>query len=570
MTQSSTAIDSQSLLDLAESARSGGEYELGISYAQQAADIAVRQGDNYAQASALLLLGNQLVKVGEYERAARSCDLAITLLEAIGDEAGVCEALTFQAQAYSYLGLQEEALSVLGAGLEVAQRLGDKALLFWTSNRIGALHCDMSDWEQAEPFLRHAYDLSVKHNLGTEATFCILNNLASQVGGAVKELRAQGEPERAEEKLREGLSYARAAVDIARSVSHPYREAISLGNLAMLLGLAGEFDDAAAENERSLELSGMNSYRPLELEGLKDNAELLLLRGDVAGAIERFTQVLDLAADINEPYVVLDVHQQLSAAYELIGDFRTALKHYRSYHRIERVVHTEVANRRAKMLTHRFELHNARLEADKARLAARLAMLRSHDLEAEKKALQMRASELGRFANTDPMTGLWNRRHMDEQFPGMFKRAQEEGRSMCVAIGDIDGFKSVNDRFGHAVGDRVLQHLAALLRRGCRPGDTVARMGGEEFFFAFVDTEFPEARATCERLRKAVEHYAWESIHPGLHVTICFGLGQSDGASDAHELLVRADDALYAAKRGGRNRVEPAYTEPESTESPVR
>lgn len=561
MTHSATSVDSQLLLDLAESARGAGDYEQGIAYAQQAADLASAQGDGRVQARALRLLGNQLIRVGDYERSAKSCDLAISLLEAVGDEAGVCEALTFQAQAYSALGLQEEALTSLGAGLEVAQRLGDRSLLFWTSNRIGTLHCDMADWAQAEPFLRHAHELSTREDLGSEETFCILNNLAAHAQGHVKELRAQGETARAEEHLRTGLHFARQAVAVARAVVHPYREAISLGNLAMLVGLSGDFTGAAAHSERSLELSAIHGYRPLELNGLKDHAELLLMRGDLTGGIVRFTEVLDLATQMNEPYCVLAVHQLLSAAYERIGDFKTALRHFRDYHRIERVVHSEVANRRAKMLTHRFELHNARLEADKARLAARLAMLRSHDLEAEKKALQLRATELDRHANEDPLTGLWNRRHMDGQFPRLFRHAEETGRPLCVAIGDVDGFKDINDRFGHAVGDQVLQHLAAMLRSGCRPSDMVARMGGEEFFFAFIDTAFPAARATCERLRESVEEYDWGTIQAGLRVRVSFGLGDSDDAEDYRQLFARADTALYTAKRGGRNRVEPDLNE---------
>ncbi|MEO6593390.1 MAG: hypothetical protein ABIP94_01405, partial [Planctomycetota bacterium] len=245
MTHGVTAIDSQSLLELAESARSSGDYERAIAYAQQAADMAAVQGDNCTHARALRLLGSALIRIGAYERSAKACDLAISILEAVSDEAGVCEVLTQQAQAYSCLGLQEEALTALGASLEVAQRLGNKSLLFWTSNRIGALHCDMAEWEQAEPFLLHAYDLSTSEDLGSEATFCILNNLASHVQGSVKELREVGEHPSADERLGAGLEFAHAAVEVAREASHPYREAISLGNLSMLLGLAGEFDEAA-------------------------------------------------------------------------------------------------------------------------------------------------------------------------------------------------------------------------------------------------------------------------------------------------------------------------------------
>jgi diguanylate cyclase (GGDEF)-like protein len=147
---------------------------------------------------------------------------------------------------------------------------------------------------------------------------------------------------------------------------------------------------------------------------------------------------------------------------------------------------------------------------------------------------------------------------MDEQFPDLLAHAREAGRPLCVAIGDVDGFKTVNDKCGHATGDQVLHQIAAILRGGCRPADMVARMGGEEFFLAFIDTAFPAARATCERLRAAVEHHDWAATSPGLAVTISFGLAEADATADSRQLLARADASLYAAKRGGRNRVEPA------------
>ncbi|MDP9239669.1 MAG: GGDEF domain-containing protein [Actinomycetota bacterium] len=557
MTQSTTSANIPTLLEQAEEAREAGDYDQGVALAREAADRAAGEGDHRGQASALRLEANSLIRLGEYERAAEACDLAISLLEALGDEAGICQALSFQGQAYSFLGLQEEALTALGAGLEVAHRLGDSSLLFWTSNRIGVVHCDLADWAQAEPFLHHAHELSVRSDLGKEAAFCILNNLAMHAVGYVKELRDRGDQEPAEERLRAGLAYARQAVDAARAAAHPYREAISLGNLSVLLGLAGDYDAGAAQSARSKEISLAHGYRPLELDALRNTAELMLWRGDLAAATEGFTQVLDRAKRMNETQVVLDAHEQLSAAYELVGDCAAALRHFREYHRIERTAHSEVANRRAKLLTQRFELHNARLEADNARLEARLALLRSHQLEAEKLALEVRANELGRHANEDPLTGLWNRRHMDDRCPELFRRAVETGRPLCATIGDVDRFKSINDRFGHATGDQVLRQLAAVLRGGCRPGDMLARMGGDEFFLAFIDTGFTAARATCERLRRGVESYVWEAIAPGLAVTISFGLGEAAGVADYHQLLARADRSLYAAKWSGRNRVEP-------------
>jgi diguanylate cyclase (GGDEF)-like protein/PAS domain S-box-containing protein len=170
----------------------------------------------------------------------------------------------------------------------------------------------------------------------------------------------------------------------------------------------------------------------------------------------------------------------------------------------------------------------------------------------ERKRLEDHTKEL---AAIDPLTGAYNRRKGDELLAVEFGRLARYRRPFAVLMMDIDHFKSVNDRFGHAAGDAVLCALVQTCRNALRSIDMVMRWGGEEFLVVLPDTDATQATSTAERLRAAVA--AMEVAPPGdpiIRFTVSIGvaLPTSDIPS---ELLSRSDEALYAAKAGGRNQV---------------
>ncbi len=162
------------------------------------------------------------------------------------------------------------------------------------------------------------------------------------------------------------------------------------------------------------------------------------------------------------------------------------------------------------------------------------------------------------MAITDPLTGLHNRRYMQSHLSALVSERQARGKGLAVCVLDVDHFKAVNDGYGHDAGDEVLREIALRLRKCVRGVDLLARFGGEEFIIAMPDTDSLTAFTAADRIRRAVEEEAF-LVHNGtrqLKVTCSIGLsGLSTGDNSIERLLKRADEALYRAKREGRNRV---------------
>jgi diguanylate cyclase (GGDEF)-like protein len=166
------------------------------------------------------------------------------------------------------------------------------------------------------------------------------------------------------------------------------------------------------------------------------------------------------------------------------------------------------------------------------------------------------------LASTDEVTGLRNRRHALERLRDEVARSHRYGRPLSCILFDVDHFKRVNDTLGHAAGDVVLQAVGQAVLEECRSMDVVARYGGDEFLILLPETDGTAAAALADRLRRSVSTLAVMHGGRALGVTASFGVAALDGRGDEspdepEELLRRADQALYAAKRRGRDAVAP-------------
>ncbi len=159
------------------------------------------------------------------------------------------------------------------------------------------------------------------------------------------------------------------------------------------------------------------------------------------------------------------------------------------------------------------------------------------------------------LANTDELTGLANRRRFFEVLEREVLQAKIRGGSVAVMMFDIDHFKNLNDTFGHLTGDKILQQLGKILNENIYPLDIAARYGGEEFVILMPGMPVEIATQRAGKLCQIIDKYHWEVVGQSISVTCSVGITVFDGAdaADPYELIRRADDALYAAKRRGRN-----------------
>ena len=194
---------------------------------------------------------------------------------------------------------------------------------------------------------------------------------------------------------------------------------------------------------------------------------------------------------------------------------------------------------------------------------------RTEELERVMMRLQKANQELEQRSNEDGLTGLYNRRFLNQEFKREFRRCRRNGTSLTVIMLDIDHFKALNDRYGHLLGDQILIDLAHLLKRNLRrASDTLYRYGGEEFTLLLPDTDEVGARELAVKLATLVREHPFDTDHGPMHITVSIGVAvAAAGVYDQPtQLLATADDALYRAKAAGRDQIR-VIVERERSES---
>lgn len=194
-------------------------------------------------------------------------------------------------------------------------------------------------------------------------------------------------------------------------------------------------------------------------------------------------------------------------------------------------------------------------ELDRSNLQLREALTR---LNESGKRISKQNDELRRLASRDPLTNCLNRRAFFEDLAPLLASAQADGTPLSCIVSDIDHFKSFNDRYGHSVGDQVIQAVAGILGKGIRSADLLCRYGGEEFCMILPGASIEQTATIAEQLRATVEREAGARVEgaSNVRVTSSFGIATlTAGTQGIQELIDRADAALYEAKQTGRNRV---------------
>ncbi|BEL04274.1 hypothetical protein Q0Z83_024650 [Actinoplanes sichuanensis] len=411
-----------------------------------------------------------------------------------------------------HVGSFAEALEHSVLAVELLEDTATASTRVWHRAKLADALGQFDSMELARSHYRQAEELAARHRLSW-LRMAVLNNWAYM-------------------ELTSGFS--RDAHQVARRLQAAAEadglelEGADLDTIANIHLANGRF----AEAERAVE-QAMAYDESHGVEEADSRAEYLLtlaaaLRGQ--GEHERAQACLDACGDLCAQRELGDVlvrlWQEQAELHAARSDFEAAFGMYRRFFVAYRDQHLSLQRTQARDRHAMFEVSEARRDAERFREQAR----------------------------RDQLTGLRNRRFVDEQLPLLMNGPDQP---LSVAILDLDHFKLINDGFSHDVGDRVLKRVAALLDNElvAAPPAFAARLGGEELLLVLPGVDAVEAGARLDGVRRAIRAYDWQSVTDGLSVTVSVGVAQAAPGFTQADVLSAADRCLYAAKHGGRDQV---------------
>ena len=554
----------QSCMALADH-RSGTAPAQALQAAAEAVGLAQELGDElgYALASSSLVV--QLLRLGRYQQAVEVAPGALKTLHSFGpagEAAAEFRDLTrYFVMSACEIGQFGPALEAANALMQACMATQDSEGLLIAANCLAMCSERMGDSWQALKIMKQAQQaygesasggsrllgllglsatcVGLFHRLGgSEDTAVATVAAAAAVAAPTTELAAV---------LSEGATAAREALALSNQLSDSVGEVAACGNLGELLLYQGKVEEAALLLQRALvraQAAGMVAY------GWRVRATLGVCSLRQQQPAQARVQMLDLLKEMGEAaprLTAIRVHHAAYSACKSLGLAQEALAHFEQVEKLERLRAVSQLRAQSEHFVSRAQAQVSEWQADQARQDA-----------TRQRAL---AQEEAAKAEQDALTTLGNRRLVLRRWPELVAAESQlnpsgaDGHLLALALVDIDHFKQVNDRFGHAAGDQVLVELAALLRQSTRSTDVLARHGGEEFLILFAGLRLQEAEEICNRMRLRVAAHDWSHVLGPAHgLTISVGLAAAPPL-ELNALVQLADEALYRAKHAGRNLV---------------
>lgn len=515
-----------------------------ITVCQNAIDLAC-QPENEPQCSAelthcLFTLGMLNARNGNYLEAISIIYDSMPRFEKLGEPYLQARAINVIAAANGYLGNYYEALNHFMKALEAFKEINEKNWEAAVLNNIGYQYWHLENYDWALKYLNMS--LAQAEQLAKN------DPEAKSIEGDVCETLCNVYMSTG--NFEQALKYGLRSISLYQESgdSHGQAEVLnSIGDAHLALGQAGR---ALECFQQALQLARETGHKHEEVETLLRLGKYHATRSALDESLHFLQQALEAAQKLETKRSIYECHQVMAEIQKARGDYKNALVHFEEYIHLYKQVFDEKESLRIQSLEVMHQLETARKDSEIYRLK-NVAL--QNEIDERKKA----QDALRTLAITDPLTGLYNRRHFFELAEEAYQRSRVVASNLSVILIDVDNFKLVNDRYGHAVGDQVLIMLARIMQESVRKVDKVARYGGEEFVILLPDTRPEAACEVAERLRSMVEsqnlHVESFQIHLGVSLGVAFYDSETDLNLEA--LLNRADMAMYEAKQAGGNRV---------------
>lgn len=461
---------------------------------------------------------------------------AYSIVETISFPTGLLDTLTGLSWGYYFLGDYVKAKSYVERAIQLAESLDDAARLWRVRNAAGAILSDTNEVERALEYLKLNIDQLSEERINHDG--CIAyNNMAMVLLTC--------------ERYEEAEEAALQALDMVAKWNQPLTAVCVLDTLGLVYKGKKQYDLSLLYYREAINIQTPLRYRNINFEPYLNLGEVLLLTGELQEAEEMLKIALTLAEEKQGSRLEYVCYEKLADIAEKKGNYKQALEYYQRFHKEkERMFNQQKINQIADLIsTHKLE--NALKDA-------RILELQNISLLREIETQKQRHVELEYLATTDPLTGMMNRRHFGTLANFQFEEARRSGQPMSVVMFDIDHFKTVNDQFGHRVGDEVLVKVAKAINLSIRAGDLACRYGGEEFLLLIPDHDLESTLIIADRVRMAIEALSMSVGDEAINITISAGVATLHSEDvDLDGLIERADQRLLKAKTLGRNTVLP-------------
>lgn len=473
-----------------------------------------------------------------------------------GDQTTRADLLYRMSLGFLELGLPHDALVHAIEAVDAAQGRGAESLLCHAACALGCAQRELGWLDEAGRTLLDTLRLARTLEVPDQVRDVLmglspLSLLASQA------FSRQGDEAAAQAAAAQARSHAEQALEIVRLPGQAPTPGALLCQLGTCLTDCGKIEAARAV------LGDAHS------QAIRHGDALLKLRAD-AGLAEAFwaeaaheaamplaRQLLDSAIALRDDDVRRRAQQLLYRLHKAKGDVAQALEHLEACWALQEARALSLRSLQARLTTRRMVGDQARLRALRSAAQTPAAAAARDPWQATSTLAMLDGGRMGSelAAIQDPITGLGNRRHVERELPRLLALSERRKSTLCIALVEIDHLRTINERFGRPVRDAVLKVMAQLMQTHTRSADLIGRTGPDEFVLVMCDASRDGAREACERLRAAVQDYAWDSLAASLGITSSVGLCEQGGKLNAAQLLARADRALYFARSKGGNRV---------------
>ncbi len=512
------------------------------------------------RAGLLACRGQMREYAGDNTRAKALYEEAVEIAEADRDDEMLANALFLRGYLRSVQGELATGLMDLRRAHQLYLKLDQAPRASNALNGIAIIYNRMGDHAQARDYYQQSLRAQAAEGARRDQA-ATLHNL----GRATQNLG----------DLDAARRHYEAALELSRQIDFARGEAYAMRGLASLANAAGDGSSAGSWLDQAEARAGQSPDQRLRAQILLQRGISLRLLRRHADSVNALERALRIFAEADSRTELAATYGALAATHAQAGDWRAAYERETDFKtESDRMLRLQLDQRFAAL---KIEFDTAAKERDYA-LLQREASATEAALAQEQRASRLKLAVIGlaavlllalgllamrqrrtsaamrSLALTDELTGLPNRRDVLARLQQLLDRPA--GARCAVLLADLDHFKRINDEHGHLVGDEVLRAVATRLTESVREPVVVGRLGGEEFLVVLPDTDLEAARQAAERIREQIAATDTRRLFDGAPLTVSVGVAAADPAGDSvSSMLRRADDALYDAKRAGRNRV---------------